>query len=133
MAAHLRGGDRAGWATDRHAPAPVIDRVVDWFANRYGVAGKYDAGMYETYLFGRTHVAGSTWTANLSNLDAAGDWSVIVEAGLGQKLEVVPFLNNQNYQIFMNIPVGENKGSPCLSDRSPDYLPWAGSVPIGSG
>ncbi|MES1172324.1 MAG: hypothetical protein ABUL77_03720, partial [Bacteroidota bacterium] len=102
------------------------------FANRYGVAGKYDAGMYETYLFGRTHVAGSTWTANLSNLDAAGDWSLIIEGGVGQKLEVVPFLNNQNYQVFMNNPIGENKGSPYLSDRSPDYLPWAGSVPIGS-
>jgi|GEM_PF-368370 len=102
------------------------------FANRYGVAGKYDAGMYETYLFGRTHVAGSTWTANLSNLDAAGDWSIILEAGLGQKLDVVPFLNNQNYQVFMNNPIGGNSGSPYLSDRSPDYLPWAGSVPIGS-
>ena len=102
------------------------------FANRYGVAGKYDAGMYETYLFGRTHVAGSTWTANLSNLDSAGDWSLIVEGGLGQKLDVVPFMNNQNYQVFMNIPIGQNMGSPYISDRSPDFLPWAGSVPIGS-
>ena len=25
-----------------------------------------------------------------------------------------------------------NMGSPYLSDRSPDYLPWAGSVPVGS-
>jgi hypothetical protein len=105
------------------------------FANRYGVAGKYDAGMYETYLFGRTHVAGSTWTANLSNLDAAGNWSLILEGGIGQKLDVVPFLNNQNYQVFMNNVggmIGGNAGSPFLSDRSPDYLPWAGSVPIGS-
>jgi hypothetical protein len=102
------------------------------FANRYGVAGKYDAGMYETYLFGRTHVAGSTWTANLSNLDAAGNWSLILEGGIGQKLDVVPFMNNQNYQVFMNVPIGGNSGSPYLSDRSPDYLPWAGSVPIGS-
>ncbi len=102
------------------------------FANRYGVAGKYDAGMYETYLFGRTHIAGSTWTANLSNLDSAGDWSLVVEGGIGSKLDVVPFLNNQNYQIFQNLPSGTNNGSPYLSDRSPDYLPWAGSVPQGS-
>lgn len=102
------------------------------FANRYGVAGKYDAGMYETYLFGRTHIAGSTWTANLSNLDAAGDWTLILEGGFGAKLDVVPFLNNQSYQIFQNYPSGSNNGSPYLSDRSPDYLPWSGSVPQGS-
>lgn len=102
------------------------------FANRYGVAGKYDAGMYETYLFGRTHVAGLTASANLANLDSAGDWSLVLEGGLGQKLDAVPFMNNQNYQIFMNIPIGQNYGSPYLSDRSPDYLPWAGSVPVGS-
>jgi hypothetical protein len=35
------------------------------FQNRYGTAGKYDAGMYETYLFGRTHVGGETVTANM--------------------------------------------------------------------
>ncbi len=102
------------------------------FQNRYGVAGKYDAGMYETYLFGRTHIAGSTWTGNFSNVDAAGDWSLIAEAGFGSKLDVVPFLNNQNYQVFQNVPIGANNGSPYLSDRSPDYLPWAGPVPQGS-
>jgi len=37
-----------------------------------------------------------------------------------------------HYQVFMNNPIGGNSGSPYLSDRSPDYLPWAGSVPIGS-
>ena len=28
------------------------------YTNRYGAAGRYDAGRYETYLFGRTHIAG---------------------------------------------------------------------------
>ena len=28
------------------------------FWNRYGMAGKYDAGRYDTYLFGRTHAMG---------------------------------------------------------------------------
>jgi hypothetical protein len=28
------------------------------FWNRYGLAGRYDAGEYDTYLFGRTHVMG---------------------------------------------------------------------------
>ena len=34
--------------------------TVGGFTNRYGAAGRYDAGKYETYLFGRTHVAGAT-------------------------------------------------------------------------
>jgi hypothetical protein len=32
--------------------------MVGVFQNRYGTAGKYDGGMYETYLFGRLHQAG---------------------------------------------------------------------------
>ena len=34
--------------------------TVGGFTNRYGAAGRYDGGKYETYLFGRTHVAGAT-------------------------------------------------------------------------
>jgi hypothetical protein len=33
------------------------------FSNRYGAMGKYDAGEYETYLIGRTRLAGATATA----------------------------------------------------------------------
>jgi hypothetical protein len=102
------------------------------FQNRYGTAGKYDGGMYETYLFGRTHISGETMTANLTNLDAAGNWSLAIEHGFGAKIDLVPFLNNQNYQVFQNVPVGGANGSPYTSDRSPDYLPYSGPVPQGS-
>ncbi|HEY4186866.1 MAG TPA: hypothetical protein VGP07_17455 [Polyangia bacterium] len=102
------------------------------FQNRYGAAGKYDGGMYETYLFGRTHTAGSTWTANFSNLDDNGSFAVTAEAGVGSKLDTVPFLNNALYQVFQNQPIAQNNGSPYLSDRNPDYLPYAGPVPQGS-
>ena len=37
-----------------------LTATVGGFTNRYGAAGRYDAGKYETYLFGRTHVAGAT-------------------------------------------------------------------------
>ena len=37
-----------------------LSLIVGGFTNRYGAAGRYDAGKYETYLFGRTHVAGAT-------------------------------------------------------------------------
>ena len=54
---------------------------VGTFQNRYGTAGRYDGGMYETYLFGRTHQTGETLTANFSNLDAHGDWTFTLEQG----------------------------------------------------
>jgi hypothetical protein len=101
------------------------------FQNRYGAAGKYDGGMYETYLFGRTHIAGSTWTLNFSNLDANSAWAFTLEGGVGAKLEVVPFTNNQHHQIYSNVPVG-GASAPRLGDRNPDYLPYAGIVPQGS-
>jgi len=45
-------------------PLPVDQLKFEWkvgaFANRYGMAGRYDAGEYDTYLFGRTHSMGET-------------------------------------------------------------------------
>jgi hypothetical protein len=61
--------------------------TVGGFTNRYGAAGRYDAGKYETYLFGRTHVAGET--ANLAY--DWEDWTFQFEEGFGGKLETIPF------------------------------------------
>ena len=66
--------------------------------------GKYDGGMYETYIIGRTHITGETLTANLTNLDNAGNWAISLEEGFGAKYDIMPFLNNQCYQIFTNKP-----------------------------
>ncbi|MBC8131970.1 MAG: hypothetical protein H7X95_03240, partial [Deltaproteobacteria bacterium] len=109
------------------------------FQNRYGTAGKYDAGMYETYLFGRTHVGGVTATANI---DTGTVWGVTGEVGGGTKLEVIPFTNNQLFQIFKGTaggnpltPVLTNQGfgyQRNLSDRDAEFLPYAGPVPQGS-
>ena len=57
------------------------------YTNRYGAAGRYDAGRYETYLFGRTHVAGET-------LNFGYDWNDFTfqaEESFGGKLEPIPF------------------------------------------
>ena len=75
------------------------------FQNRYGTMGKYDGGMYETYLFGRTHITGETLTANLTNIDSAGDWAISVEDGFGAKYDLVPYLDNPYYQVLSNYPV----------------------------
>ena len=103
------------------------------FPNRYGTAGKYDGGMYETYQFGRTHVSGETLTATLSNLDPMGDWVITLEHGLGTKMDIVPFTNNQNYQIYGSPGGPANlSGAPNLASMNADYLPWTGPVPQGS-
>lgn len=78
------------------------------FSNRYGTSGKYDAGMYETYLFGRTKAVGETLTARL---DLTRNLTVVVEHGVGAKLDVMPF--------------------DTLNPR-PDYLPFPGPAPQGS-
>jgi hypothetical protein len=105
---------------------------VGTFQNRYGTAGRYDGGMYETYLFGRTHQTGETLTANLSNLDAKGDWSITLEHGIGAKMDVVPFLNDPYYKVLTNVPSGSDNGKAYLSQRDAEYLPYAGPVPMGS-
>jgi hypothetical protein len=85
--------------------------TVGSFSNRYGTAGpnQYSSGYYGTYLFGRTHVAGEALSADI---DLSPDVELILEHGLGAKLEVVPF-------VLKNPPVYP-------------YLPDQGPVPQGS-
>jgi hypothetical protein len=82
--------------------------TVGAFTNRYGTAGKTDAGKYQTYLFGRTHVAGETLSADI---DLTPDLTLLLEDGGGAKLEAIPFTT--------------------VTPR-PDYLPYPGPVPEGS-
>jgi len=78
------------------------------FTNRYGSPGKYGGGMYDTYLFGRTRAVGETLTADF---DLTPALTLIVEHGVGAKLDVTPF--------------------DTITPR-PDYLPYPGPVPQGS-
>jgi len=75
------------------APHPFGSRVnlawnVGAFSNRYGTAGVYDAGKYDTYLFGATHVAGETLAASY---DVSEDLQIEAEHGVGGKIEPIPF------------------------------------------
>ena len=56
------------------------------FANRYGGAGRYDAGRYDTYIFGRTHIAGETLTAKL---DLTPNMVLVLEHGFGAKSDTM--------------------------------------------
>ena len=65
------------------------------FSNFYGALGKYDGGEYQTFLFGRTRIAGATGTANI---ELADDWKVVIEAGVGAKMD-------QQYQTYGMTPL----------------------------
>jgi hypothetical protein len=51
------------------------------FWNRYGTAGKYDAGQYDTFLFGRTHAMGETLRGEID----VSDFTIGAEHGIGAK------------------------------------------------
>jgi hypothetical protein len=94
--------------------------TVGAFSNRYGSAGReqVSSGYYGAYLFGRTHVAGYTLTANV---DLNDDWELVLEQGLGAKLEAIPFLN---------LPYFAEYGGGDVRDL--DYFEGQGRVPAGS-
>ena len=85
------------------------------YTNRYGAAGRYDAGRYETYLFGRTHTAGETLTCDYD----WNDWTFEVEGGFGGKLEPIPFYG----------PPAGNSASVSANQNLPAWEPYPGPVP----
>jgi len=58
-----------------------LDTNVGAFWSKYGMAGKYDAGKYDTYLFGRTHQLGETARIAI-DIDKITLWA---EEGFGGK------------------------------------------------
>jgi hypothetical protein len=66
-----------------------INWNVGAFSNRYGMAGEYDAGKYDTYLFGATHVAGETVSAFYRLTPGL---TLLVDHGIGAKLQVAPLV-----------------------------------------
>jgi hypothetical protein len=89
--------------------------VAGAYTNRYGAAGRYDAGRYETYLFGRTHTAGATVTFDQD----VADWTVEAEGGFGGKLEPIPFYGSAG-----NVAPGSN-----TNPNFPIWEPFSGPVP----
>ncbi len=85
------------------------------YTNRYGAAGRYDAGRYETYLFGRTHVAGETATVDYD----WNDWTIEGEETFGGKLEPIPFYG----------PAEGNAAGNNANQNLPAWDPYPGPVP----
>ncbi|HXX68204.1 MAG TPA: hypothetical protein VEK07_13525, partial [Polyangiaceae bacterium] len=69
---------------------PVDGLRMNWkvgaFWEKFGQAGKYDAGAYDTYMFGRTHVIGESLGFDYD----VGDLTLHVRHGFGAHLEMVP-------------------------------------------
>jgi hypothetical protein len=69
---------------------PVDGLRLNWkvgsFWEKFGMAGKYDGGHYDTYMFGRTHTMGESLALEYD----AGDVTLKVEHGFGAHLEMVP-------------------------------------------
>jgi hypothetical protein len=81
------------------------------FSDRYGAMGKYDGGAYDTYLIGRTRIAGATGTFDL---DVADDIKVIAEGGVGAKMDV-PQWAKPPYTSWQPYPGYEQMGTTMLA------------------
>jgi hypothetical protein len=78
-----------GWATIT-PHLPVNGLTMNWkvgaFWEKFGMAGRYDGGPYDTYMFGRTHQLGESITGQYHT----GDLTFKLEHGFGAHLEMLP-------------------------------------------
>jgi hypothetical protein len=77
------------------------------FSNKYGMAGKYDAGEYDTYLFGRVHNAGEALHIDFDIDEGNSLW---IEHGIGIKKPDPNQYNNTRFTIVNHAHVGFNHG-----------------------
>jgi hypothetical protein len=78
-----------GWVTIT-PNLPVDGLGLNWkvgaFWEKFGMAGRWDGGPYDTYMFGRTHQLGEALAATYQT----GDLTFKLEHGFGAHLEMVP-------------------------------------------
>jgi hypothetical protein len=75
--------------------------------DRYGMSGRYDAGEYDTYMFGRTHVVGETFHLDY---DINPLWTLYLEQGLGSHKPDPNSYNNARYTMLHHEHVGLKMG-----------------------
>ncbi|HZU84536.1 MAG TPA: hypothetical protein VE987_16515, partial [Polyangiaceae bacterium] len=123
QAAPAQFGIGQGWITV--TPRLPLDQAslvwkVGAFWEKFGMAGRYDGGPYDTYMFGRTHQIGES----LAGEYRTADWSLRLEDGFGAHLEMVPAgialsgsqlsLNYLNNVAGNNYPPGASPGFTLL-------------------
>lgn len=72
------------------------------FWNRYGAAGKYDAGAYDAFVSGRTHIIGGTWRGELD----FDDTTLWLEHGVGTKQPNPAVSHNTKFTLLHHAHVG---------------------------
>src|SRR5262249_35292845 len=77
------------------------------FWNKYGTAGKYDAGYYDTFLFGRTHAMGETARieADMGHVfgGAPSDLTFGLEHGIGAKRPDPSIYNRAKFTLLNHV------------------------------
>ncbi len=124
QAAPAQFGIGQGWITvTPKVPVEGLDLVwkVGAFWEKFGMAGRYDGGPYDTYMFGRTHQLGES----IAGEYRAGDLTFKLEHGFGAHLEMVPAgislsgsqlsLNYLNNGAGNNYPPGASPGFTLLN------------------
>jgi len=72
------------------------------FWNKYGMAGEYDAGKYDTFLFGRTHVMGESGRMEID----VGKTTLWAEEGFGGKQPDPNVYNPANFTLLGHAHAG---------------------------
>ena len=81
------------------------------FGDHYGAMGKYDGGAYDTYLIGRTRIAGATGTFNF---DLADNFRLVAEGGGGAKMDVQQWTQSP-YPSWQPFPGHAQMGTTMLA------------------
>lgn len=76
-------------------------------ADKYGMAGRYDAGEYDMYMFGRTHVLGETVHVDY---DLTPAWTLFFEQGFGTHKPDPSIYNTARYTLLHHEHVGLRHG-----------------------
>jgi hypothetical protein len=75
--------------------------------DKYGMAGRYDAGEYDTYMFGRTHVMGETIHVDY---DLTPSWTLYLEQGFGTHKPDPNWYSNARYTLLHHEHIGVKQG-----------------------
>jgi hypothetical protein len=88
---------------DLGVPALRLRWRVGGISDIYGVAGRYDTGEYDTYLFGRTHVMGETLRVDY---DVNESITLRIEHGIGTKRPHASQLAHSRYTLLNHAHLG---------------------------
>lgn len=97
-----------------------LEANVGSFWAKYGMAGQYDAGKYDTFLFGRTHVLGETVRLELD----VGKTTLWIEDGFGGKQPDPNIYNNARFTLLHHIH-GGLRLSDALDVSAHHMYSWA--------